>query len=144
MDGIEFWVYTVFPLVLCIAFVHYAFRYIFSIAWVSVKLLLAVVVYLHVQGIANSYTGATGENVFCIESKLFGLPPGSINVAYSLGFKILKARTYKIAAGVCPDCFTPTDHPHGEDSTFNYVLDVTCSVVNQGTAWVVSFMTAHK
>ena len=140
MEGAEYWwwVYTIFPLILCLILVHYCCRYIFSIAWFSVKLLLALTVYLHIQCIINSYIG-TSSNVFCIESELFGIPPGSISVAGTLGFKILKSRTRRIVTEVCPMCFAqPAVPPSG--SLYSALIDGTYLVVQKGSEWLSSGM----
>lgn len=140
MNTAKFLIYTIFPLGLCLLFVHCLFRHVSAIAWVAVKVALAVVVYVHVQDTANSYIGrpTTGMGVFCIESNLFGLPPGSINIAASLGFNILKSKARKLATETCPSCFgQPVTPPVPPCSAFQSAVDETRLVVRRGVDWVI-------
>jgi hypothetical protein len=115
------------PLVICFVCVHVFFRHVFTLTWFSVKLLLAVVVYLHLQTIANRYTQS--GDVFCIESKLFGIPPGSIHIMASVGFKIIKSKARTLVTATCPSCFSPSAPPV---SAFSRVMQETFYVLTRG------------
>jgi len=106
----EFLLQTAIPLVLCVVLVHLFFRHFMSIAWLSVKSLIAAVVYIHVRGLVTSY--AQSSDAFCLESTVFGLPPGSINIAASLGFRVIRSRVFAAISATCPSCVSaPTTEP---------------------------------
>ena len=86
----EFWLFTVIPLAVCLFGVHLFFRHFVTIAWFSVKLCVAVLVYLQIR---NAVTSALETSTpWAIESALFGVPSGTLNTAASLGFSIIKAK----------------------------------------------------
>jgi len=86
----EFWFYTVVPLAVCLFSVHIFFKHFVTIAWFSVKLCVAVLVYLQIRNAVTSVLETSPP--WSIESAVFGVPPGTLNAAAMLGFSIIKSR----------------------------------------------------
>ena len=87
----EFWLFTVVPLAVCLLAVHMFFRHFVTIAWFSVKLCVAALVYLQIRDVMTSAVQTNTQ--WSIESALFGVPPGTLNTAVMLGFNILKSKS---------------------------------------------------
>ena len=86
----EFLVFTVIPLAMCLFGVHIFFRHFVTIMWFTVKLCVAVIIYLQIRELMTS-TLQTSTN-WSLEYSIFGVPHGTLNTAASLGFKIIKSK----------------------------------------------------
>jgi len=85
------WTFTVVPIAVCLLGVHLFFRHFVTIMWFSVKLLVAILVYLQLRVIVSSFLQTSRP--WSLEETLFNLPTGTINTASVLGFRILKTKT---------------------------------------------------
>ena len=94
--------YTAIPLVMCLIGVHLIFKHFLTFVWWSVKILLAGVIYLHVRDAISPYIVT---DPLSIESTLLGVPAGTIKLAASIGFDLVKTRSLVAVAAACPNCF---------------------------------------
>jgi hypothetical protein len=96
----ELW-YTAVPMVLCLVGVEFFFRNVLTIAWLGTKVAIAGLVYIQVrEAVKESF----GKDPLCIESRLFGVPPGTINAVALLGIHVAKKRVLSGIGSVCPNC----------------------------------------
>jgi len=96
-------VYTAVPILLCITGIHLIFRHFFSIAWFSVKLFISLLIYVHIRDCFYTFIG---PDIFSIESSVFGVPSGTLQLTTSIGLQLVKARMISTILTVCPTCFT--------------------------------------
>jgi hypothetical protein len=112
-------VYTAVPILLCITGIHLIFRHFFSIAWFSVKLLISLLIYVHIRDCFYTFIG---PDIFSIESSVFGVPSGTLQLTTSIGLQLVKARMMSTLLTVCPTCFNevkkyPTPPPVKEEES---------------------------
>jgi len=96
-------VYTAVPILLCITGIHLIFRHFFSIAWFSVKLLISLLIYVQIRDYISKFIG---PDIFSVESSVFGVPSGTLQLTASIGLQLVKARMISTILTVCPTCFT--------------------------------------
>ena len=92
----------VVPLAVCLLGVHLCFRHFVSIAWFSVKFILAIVVYLQIQDIVSSFMQTS--NPWSTVETFCSLPIGIINTASVLGFRIIKTKILIFLHECCRGC----------------------------------------
>jgi hypothetical protein len=115
----DLWWYTGVPVVLCFIAVTLFFRHITTVIWFSVKLSMALVVYLQVRGIIAS--SIEGDDPLSIEATVLGIPPGTIANASSSAVQLVATHAIGILTTACPSCFPvpippppPPTTPEGE------------------------------
>ena len=113
----EFLIFTVIPLAACLLGVHLFFRHFVTIVWFTVKLFVAVLIYLQIREVMVS-TIQTSTN-WSLESALFGLPQGTLNTAASLGFKIIKSNFIFTLR----DAFTHNNFPQDSSPWVDWIDD---------------------
>jgi len=100
--------YTVIPMVLCLLSVNFFFKNFLVLAWWCMKVAIAGLVYIQVRQVVMSSFGA---DPLCIESRLLGVPAGTINAVASLGLHVAKTRVLGSVRAWCPTCMTPPPPP---------------------------------
>jgi hypothetical protein len=100
--------YTAIPMVVCLVGVELFCRNFIRLALFSVKVAAAGLVYIQVREFVRSSFGA---DPLCIESRLFGVPPGTINTVMSIGLHVVKARVLGSIQAVCPKCIMSIPPP---------------------------------
>ena len=97
-------VYTAIPIMFCMAEIHLIFEHFFSIAWFSVKLLISLLIYVQIRDNISKFLG---PDPYSVESSIFGVPPGTLQLSASIGFHLVKARILStiFETGWCPTCF---------------------------------------
>jgi hypothetical protein len=103
----ELW-YTAVPMVLCLLGVEVFFRNFLTLAWLGVKVAIAGLVYIHIREVVQ---WSFGTDPLCIESRLFGMPAGTINAIALIGLHVAKTRVIGGVRSVCPTCLTPVPLP---------------------------------
>ena len=104
----EWWLYTALPLLASMAAVHMFFRHFVSVVWLALKATVAVVVYTHVRAMLSSQLG---PDPLKLEPAVFGVPPGTLYLTASLGFRVATSRALAAAASACPSCFPAPPEP---------------------------------
>jgi hypothetical protein len=98
---------TAIAMVVCLAGVEFFSRNVIRLAWLGINVSIAGLVYIQVMawlGIKVAIAGLVyiqvrefvtlsfGVDPFCVESRLFGVPPGTINAVASIGLHVAKTR----------------------------------------------------
>ena len=103
------WVTIVVPVLICIVLVNLFFRHAFQVIWFSVKVLLAIGLYLQVKETVDNSIGILG-----IEAGLFGIATGAIQLSSSRAKELLRTNVISVIEGVCPGCLPPAPVPPEE------------------------------
>jgi hypothetical protein len=96
------WVYAAVPIVACLVLVHLLFRHLFSIAWLSFKMFLSLLLYVQFRDLIASFVG---QDPLSIEHSVLGIPSGTIQLTKSIGMQLVKTRLLANLVAVCPSCF---------------------------------------
>jgi hypothetical protein len=99
------WFTAAVPPIFCLLGVHLFFRYIYTILWFSVKVVLASMVYVHIRALMS-----TSTLPYSFESIIFGVPSGTLQSPLTVGLQIMQAKALIAIAVACPRCF-PTPIP---------------------------------
>jgi hypothetical protein len=105
------WGLATIPPAFCVLAVHILFRNCFTVIWFSVKLLLAGLMYLHVQDLMDSSL----RPLISIESLLSGENSNVHSTQVSKGFEIVRMHALVLSRSavlaICPTCVPPLEPP---------------------------------
>jgi hypothetical protein len=97
----DYWLYASIPITVCVIMVHFICRHFFSIAWLSVKIFISLLVYVQIRDVVASFVG---QDPLSIESSVFGIPSGTLELTRSLAMGLVKSRIYSTVLASCPAC----------------------------------------
>ena len=107
------WLYASIPIMVCVIIVHFICRHFISIVWLSVKIFISLLVYVQIRDVVASFVG---QDPLSIESSVFGIPSGTLELTRSLAMGLVKSRIYSTVLASCPACLPkpvpPVEEPY--------------------------------
>ena len=98
----QHWWTTMVPLLLCVVAVHLVFRHAVTLVWFTLKLVIAVGVYVEVKHFVES---SVGIDSFRLQALVFGMAGGAMEMSRTIGSDLLKQRAMLLLSSACPSCF---------------------------------------
>ena len=109
----DYWLYASIPIMVCVIIVHFICRHFISIVWLSVKIFISLLVYVQIRDVVASFVG---QDPLSIESSVFGIPSGTLELTRSVAMGLVKSRIYSIVLASCPACLPkpvpPVEEPY--------------------------------
>jgi hypothetical protein len=109
----QWYLSAVVPIAICFVLVHVFFRHIIAVLWFSLKIALAVGMYLQFKEVIDH---SIGPDPFGIDAGVLGCTIGTLAFQSNVMKKILHGNSLLLLARVCPMCVSP-DTPHSPDET---------------------------
>jgi hypothetical protein len=89
---------------ICLLCVHLCFRHVFTLMWLSTKIVVAGIVFLQVRDFVLS------------QVDVFGVPPGTVDGTASICLRVLQAWALTTVGILCPTCVPAPPPPHAPSS----------------------------